>query len=117
VLVQGTATIRCVYRGVPEEPRTQYSGCCFDMGERTLRLLSFDMGQASRLQLPPCSAALVAGTLNVFGIFIGFEKFNDLHTFSAVADTDCLLYCWTIEELAAMATELAPAGGGNQLCL
>lgn len=33
VLVQGTATIRCLYRGVPEEPRMQYSGCCFDMGE------------------------------------------------------------------------------------
>lgn len=37
VLVEGVATIRSMYRGIPEDPRPQYSGCCFDMGERGVR--------------------------------------------------------------------------------
>lgn len=52
---------------------------------------------------------MCAGTLNSFGIYMGFQK-GDAHTFSATAETDCLLYTWTIDELATIATELAPAG-------
>ena len=35
---------------------------------------------------------------------------DDDHVFSAVADTDCLLYSWRLDELSHMATSLAPAG-------
>jgi CRP-like cAMP-binding protein len=50
-----------------------------------------------------------AGLLSVFGVFNGMVK-SDEHMFTAVAVTDCLLYSWSIDELALMATQLAPAG-------
>jgi hypothetical protein len=57
---------------------------------------------------PP--ARLPAALLNVFGVFIGLEK-DDSRTFAALAQTDCLLYTWSLDELNTMATQLAPAGG------
>ena len=39
---------------------------------------------------------------------------DDDHVFSAVADTDCLLYSWRLDELSHMATSLAPAGEQRQ---
>lgn len=55
---------------------------------------------------PPAPYACPA----VFGVFIGFEK-NEHRQFHAVAETDCLLYSWDVEELSAMATQCAPVVG------
>ena len=46
----------------------------------------------------------------MFGVFIGLEK-DDSRTFAALAQTDGLLYTWSLVELNTMATQLAPAGG------
>jgi hypothetical protein len=45
----------------------------------------------------------------VFGVFNGMVK-SEEHTFSAVAETNCLLYSWTIDELTYLATQTAPCG-------
>jgi hypothetical protein len=65
----------------------------------------------THIHLPACPpACLPAALLNVFGVFIGLEK-DDSRTFAALAQTDCLLYTWSLAELNTMATQLAPAGG------
>ncbi|KAL4430842.1 hypothetical protein ABPG75_006098 [Micractinium tetrahymenae] len=81
VLVEGLASLRLMYKGVPEEPRLQCSGSCFDLN-----------------------------LLNVFGIYIHFEK-SEAHLLSVDALTDCLLYSWSAEEMSIMATRMAPAVG------
>lgn len=45
----------------------------------------------------------------MFGVFNGMMK-SEEHMFAVHAESDCLLYSWTIDELALMATTLAPAG-------
>lgn len=87
VLVEGLASLQHAYHGVQEPPRLQYSGCCFDQN-----------------------------LLNLFGIYIHFEK-NEAHLLSVEATTDCLLYCWSAEDLTAMATRTAPAGGSSAVPL
>ena len=49
--------------------------------------------------------------LNIMGLFIGFEGYGADKRFAAVAQTDCLVYQWTIDELNTMATQCAPAVG------
>lgn len=39
VVVEGRVSVMSVYRGRQPEPKTLWSGTCFDMGERMLRLL------------------------------------------------------------------------------
>lgn len=47
------------------------------------------------------------GLLNVFGVFIGFEK-NEFKSLRAVALSDCLLFSWSLAELECMAIKCAP---------
>lgn len=46
----------------------------------------------------------------MFGVFNGMVTHEE-HVDATRADTDCLLYSWTIDELATIATQLAPAVG------
>ncbi|GAB4817869.1 hypothetical protein N2152v2_004915 [Parachlorella kessleri] len=79
LLVEGHATFYTCYGGYTDPGRPMYSGALFDKG-----------------------------LLNVLGVFVGLEKGED-KLFRAVAETDCLLYSWTVEELSAMATQHGPA--------
>lgn len=47
--------------------------------------------------------------LSIFGIYLGFEKPPGLAGFAAVAETDCLLFCWKLDVLNKMAVEMSPA--------
>lgn len=49
--------------------------------------------------------------LNVFGLYVGFEGVvkGVERMFTAVAQTDCLVYEWTVEELNAMASRCSPS--------
>jgi hypothetical protein len=48
------------------------------------------------------------GLLNVFGVYIGFERAPG-ETFAAAAETDCLLFEWRLEDLVTLGVARAPA--------
>jgi hypothetical protein len=47
--------------------------------------------------------------LNVFGLYVGFEHGDSRKRFSAVAETECLVFTWDIAQLNVMATACGPA--------
>ncbi len=79
LLVEGVACLHTSYRGWDDVGKPLFSGAIFDKA-----------------------------LLNVFGVYVGFEKGED-KLLRAVAHTDCLLYSWAVEELNVMATQLGPA--------
>jgi len=76
---------------------------------------SIESGLVSSEGTPTISSKLFSGSffdmrlLNFFGLYIGMEGLGHDKWFAAVANSNCLVYEWTIEELNIMATECSPA--------
>jgi hypothetical protein len=45
--------------------------------------------------------------VQVFGVYVGFE--DNHKSFVAMAQTDCLLFVWKVDDLEAMAARCSPA--------